>query len=642
MLLKLRGGLDSFFVTLLLGVLIAAFAIWGIGPGMLAGNTQSVATVGDTTVPTAQYANAVQRRAQQLQAQFGGQFTADRIIQMMQLDRQVLQQMIQEAAIAENTRELGIRITDAQLAAELLQFEAFKAPDGSFSQQMMAQALNQANMTQKELYIGLRREAASNQLLGSITQGAPVPRVLAERLYTWQAERRRATMINFAASDITDVAEPTEEELQAYYEDSKSNYMTPERRSYNYIMLTPAQFVDEVEIKEEDLLQAYDYRRSEYVRDESRDLQLVSFADKEAADAFIERVAAGEDFIALGAELTEFSAEELELGANTKADLQTDFDSTTADTVFALGEGELSAPIEGLAGWNVFRIKSITAGEEQTLEDVRADLEASLKEEHAVDLMFDFLPDLEDAIAEDGTLTAAATKLNVPLATVSEVDGRGQGPDGSPKVTLQEEGTVLSEAFRTELGIEPELKDLDPTDSTKGVFFVEVTEIKDPAERSFEDVRSEIRSAWIAQRRQEKAGEIAEAAKARLEAGEEAEAIALDLGGTSYDAKNVSRTAEGTSGLSANIRRLIFDLGVGQIDAERAADGNGYVVVRVNDITPGDPVRDAAKVDALHAELKAQFGSELFEQYQAKLLDTYSPEINNSLVNQLFRRDAEE
>ncbi len=642
MLLKLRGGLDSFFVTLLLGVLIAAFAIWGIGPGMLAGNTQSVATVGDTTVPTNQYANAVQRRAQQLQAQFGGQFTADRIIQMMQLDRQVLQQMVRDAAIAENTREMGMRVTDAQLAAELLKFEAFKAPDGSFSQQMMAQALNQAGMTQKELYTGLRREAASGQLFGSITDASPMPRALAEKLYVWQAERRRATMINLAASDITDIAEPTEEELQAYYEDSKSNYMTPERRSYNYVMLTPAQFTDEVQVNEEDLQQAYDYRRSEFVRDESRDLQMVSFADKAAADAFIARVAAGEDFITVGAELSEFTAEELQLGANTKADLQTDFDGATADVVFALGEGEMSAPVEGLAGWNVFKVASITAGEEKTLDDVRAELEASLKEEHAVDLMFDFLPDLEDAIAEDGTLTAAAAKLNLQLATVSEVDGRGQGADGSQKVTLQEEGTVLGEAFRTEMGIEPEMKDLDPSDSTKGVFFLEVTEIKEPAERTFEDVRPEIKTAWMTLKRQEKAGEIAETAKARLEAGEDPEAIALDLGGTSFDAKNVARTAEGTSGLSANIRRLIFDLGKGQIDAERAADGNGYVVVRVDDITPGDAVRDAAKVDALHAELQAQFGEELFQQYQAKLLDTYAPEINYSLVNQLFRRDADQ
>ncbi|MFC4347652.1 SurA N-terminal domain-containing protein [Kordiimonas lipolytica] len=642
MLLKLRGGLDSFFVTLLLGVLIAAFAIWGIGPGMLAGNTQSVATVGDTTVPTAQYANAVQRRAQQLQAQFGGQFTADRIIQMMQLDRQVLNQMVQEAAIAENTSELGMRITDAQLAAEIREFEAFKSPDGSFSPQMMAQALNQANLTQKELFTSLRREAARSQLMDSLVSGATVPRSLAERLYVWQAERRRATMINFAASDIAEVTEPTEEELQSYYEDSKSNYMTPERRSYNYIMLTPAQFTDDVQITEEDLLQAYDYRRSEYVRDETRDLQMVSFSEQADAEAFIARVAAGEDFIAAGADMSEFTAEELELGANSYNDLQTDFDAPTADAVFALTEGDMSAPVEGLAGWNVFKVKSITAGEERTLDEVRTELEESLKAEHAVDLMFDFLPDLEDAIAEDGTLTAAATKLNLQLATVSQVDGRGQGPDGAQKITLQEEGAVLAEAFRTELGVEPEMKDLDPSDSTKGVFFVEVTEVQEPAERSFENVRAELKDTWMTQRRQEQAGEIAEAAKARLEAGEEAEAIAEDLGGTSYDAKNVARTAEGTSGLSPNIRGLIFELGIGQIETERAADGNGYVVVRVDDITAGDPTRDAVNVDALHAELKNQFSEELFLQYQNQLLDSYSPEINYNLVNQLFRRDADE
>ena len=45
MLLKLRGGLDSFFVTILLGLLIGAFAIFGIGPSVLNSGNQSVATV---------------------------------------------------------------------------------------------------------------------------------------------------------------------------------------------------------------------------------------------------------------------------------------------------------------------------------------------------------------------------------------------------------------------------------------------------------------------------------------------------------------------------------------------------------------------------------------------------------------------
>lgn len=642
MLLKLRGGLDSFFVTLLLGVLIAAFAIWGIGPGMLAGNTQTVATVGDTQVPTNTYARAVQRQAQQMQVQFNGQLTTDQIIRMMQLDRQVLNQMVSEAALAENSRLLGLRATEDQIASEMRTYEAFQAPDGSFSPQLVAQALNQAGISQKELYSDIGRSLTGSQLINSLTAADVMPRALAEQLYVWRAERRWATMINFAASDITDIPVASDEELQAFYEDKKAEYMTPERRSYRYIMLTPAQFTDRVELTEEDLVAEFEYRRNEYVQEELRTIEQVSFATEAEAQSFIDRVNGGENFAELGAELTPFTAEEISLGDNAQSDLATDFDDATAAAVFALEANAISAPIEGLAGWNVFKVTSITEGNERTLDDVRTELDAVVREERAVDLMYDFLPELEDAIAEDGVLTAVADGLKLPLATVTDANAQGQGADGQPVVTQQEEYTILQAAFRRELGVEAEVTDLDPTNSAKGVYLVEVIEVKEPTERAYDDVTSELRTAWETQRRQEKAGELAELAKARLEGGESAEALAEELGGTSFDAKNVARSAEGTSGLSPNIRRLIFDLGKNQVDAEQAADGNGYVVVRVDEVVAGDPEARPGAVDELRAELAAQFRDELFLQYQAQLMGTYKPEINNAIVNQLFRSETDQ
>ena len=642
MLLKLRGGMDSFFVTALLGVLIAAFAIWGIGPGMLSGNNQTIATVGDTEVSTQQYANAVNRQAQQFQAQFGGQLSTQQIIQMMQLDTRILDQMVTDAAIAEHMSKLGMRASDAQVASEIRTYEAFQTSDGSFSPQMLEASLSQAGITRKDLFTDIKRNISRNQLVAVMAAGDVLPKSLATKLYVWQAERRRATMINIAASDMADIAAPSEEELASYYEDNKASYMTPERRSYRYVMLTPEQFANDVEVTEDLLLDAYDNRRDDYVQDELRSLQMVSFSDRDQAAGFIARIGAGEDFVTAAVDMTEFAATELDLGQNKRSDLITDFDEATASGVFALEVDSLSEPIESLAGWNVFKVTAIAAGSERTFDEVRGELEGFVREERGIDLMFDFLPDLEDAIAEDGDLSAAAAKLNLPLATVTGIDNQGVNTAGEQTVTQQVEYTVMQEAFRLDVGIEAEVTDLDPSDNTKGVYLVELTEIAEPAEQPLESVRNSVRSAWTAERQQAKAGELADQAKARLEAGEAAEEIALDLGGTSFDAKNVGRTAEGNSGLSENIRRLIFDLAKGETDAERSADGNGYVVVRVDDIMAGDPMAKADAVETLHANLTQQFGDELFLQYQNGLLRSFEPEVKTQLVQQLFRTDTDQ
>ena len=641
MLFNLRGALDSFFVKALLAVLIAAFAIWGIGPGMLAGSTRTVAKVGDTEVPTQAFANAVQRQAQQLQQQFGGQMSTDQIIRMMGLDYNILNQMVGDAAISEHMREMGLRATETQLAKEIRSFEAFQAPDGSFSPEMMERALQNVGFSKEELYQDLRRGIARNQLLGSLGASTLLPRSMAEQLYVWQAERRRAAMINFAASDITDIAVPTEEELQAHYEATKASYMTPERRSYRYIMLTPDQFADKVELIEDDITAAYENRADEFITPETRELLQVSFPSQDEAAAFAEKVRAGADFAAAGAEATDFTAEEISLGLNTRDEVASTFTPETAETVFAMEEGSVSDPIEGIAGWSVFKVATVNAGKSVALEDVRSEIETSLRAERAVDLMFDFLPELEDAVAEDGSLGPVSEKLSLPLATVTGIDAQGRNAAGDQVVTQQNEYAVMQDAFQLETGVEPQIKDLDPRDNTKGLYLVEVTEVQEPAERSYEEVATQVRTAWETEARLRRAGEIAEEAKNRLMAGEDAEKIAEDLGGTSFDAKNVSRTAEGNSGLSQNIRRLIFDLPLGEVDAERAADGNGYVVVRVDGIMPGEPENNAAAVDALHADLTEQFQGELFQEYQAYLLDKYEPQVNRNIVQQLFRSQSE-
>ncbi len=638
MLLKLRGGLNSFFVTLLLGVLIAAFAIWGVGPGMLGSNTNNVAVVGDTTVPTKQYATNVQRRAQQLQQQFGGQISTDQIIGMMGLDMQVLNQMVTDAAVTEHMRELGLRATSDQIVEELHQLEAFITPDGKFSRPMLEQALIRAGLTEKELLEDIRRSVTRAQLLDSMTTGSIASRAEASALHTWLAERRRAEIINFAASDITDFEAPTEEELQKRYEAQKASYMTPYRRSYHYIALTPEQFADKVEITESDLEAAYENNLSDYVQPELRSLMLATFPDQDTAKQFVTDVNGGKDFSETAVALTEFTAEELDLGDQSQADISADFGEMAAEHVFATDVNALAGPFEGVAGWQVFKVTSVTKGETRTMDDVRAELTEKLTTEHAIDKMFDILPDVEDTLAETGSLDSVAEKHGLILATVTKVDERGQDENGKQIITQKNEFFVLRDAFQQEVGQEAILKDLDPSDTTAGSYFLEVTDVIDPQQKSFEDVKAEVRAAIETERKQAKAGELAEKAKEQLLAGGESESIATELGGTSFTAKNVARKGGDESSLSPNIRNLIFELAKGDVDTESAADGNGYVVVRVDDIIPGDPDGASIAVDQLEQKLKEDMAGELMIQYQKYLMDRFEPQVNTALARKVFER----
>ncbi|GHF28377.1 hypothetical protein GCM10017044_24480 [Kordiimonas sediminis] len=641
MLLKIRGKLDSIFVTILLGILIAAFAIWGVGTGGGAVGGSNVAKVGDKEVSAQRFATMVNNQAQQYQAQMGGQMTLNQIIHGFGLIQQILQQQTTMAAFDNETSSLGMRASDSHVAEELISIPAFLLPDGSFSEQMLEQTMRSTGMTRNELLEEIRAGIARQQLVDSLTAYSAVSKDMVNTLQVVQGERRRANMITIKASEIVDIPEADEETLRSYYEANKSNYMTPVRRSYRYLLVTPDQFADKVEISDEDIQTAYDSNIGDWQKPELRNIQQAIFPTAEEAQAFADAVNAGADYATEAAQRTEFTIDELDLGDNTYDDLAVDFDAATADAVFAVAEGTITEPLETLAGYVVYKVTSITPGTERSLEDVRDDVVTLLKAERSVDLMFDFIPELEDALAEDGTLAPVAEKLSLNLATVSAVDRNGRDANGTQVITQQVEATIHAAAFAAEVGLEPEITDLNPVDNTQGIYLVEVMNEMQPEQQIYEDVSVAVRQAWEREQRQLKAGEFADLAVERLRANENPEDVAADLGGTSFDAKNVTRQPDGNSGLAANIRSLIFTIGEGKVSSERSADGDGYVVVKVNEIVPGDPATQAAAVASLRQQLINEQTNTVLSQYQAYLLAQNRPEINNALIEQLFPRDQE-
>src|SRR5512146_591428 len=95
-----QGVVGKAIMTVVMGLLIVAFAIWGVGD-MLRGFTSStVASVGGTKVT-----------AQEYQRRFKRPFTNEEARQIG-LDRSILQQLVSEAAVDAETRKLGLSISD--------------------------------------------------------------------------------------------------------------------------------------------------------------------------------------------------------------------------------------------------------------------------------------------------------------------------------------------------------------------------------------------------------------------------------------------------------------------------------------------------------------------------------------------------
>ncbi|WND02367.1 SurA N-terminal domain-containing protein [Temperatibacter marinus] len=635
MLANVRSNLDSFFVKLLLGLLVAAFAVWGVGPTMFAGNTNIVAKVGNEEIDRVKYELAVRRQARNLQAQAQLAMSESDVIKNYRIDQRVLAEMMVQAAYRANAADLGMRPSKEVISDELRNIESFQM-GGQFSKQAMDNYLNSLRITYSELEDDISDTVLRNQISDVLFAYQPKATKLAETLYSYDNELRDATIITITRSDILDFEPVTEEDVATAYEKGKAGYKTDELRTYQYVLLSPEAFKTGLEASDEEIKSLYDTKAGEYIIPEIRTFNHISFSTEEDALAFITSVTSGADFVTAATQATEFSADEISIGEFSKEALGQSYSEAAAEAAFAVSENALSAPVASLAGFDVFQATSITAGSTTTLDSVSETLKAEIIQDKAVRAMYDRTNELEDEIATGLSFDELVEKFSLTVASIENTNRFGRDSADQPAVATMEGYVILRDAFELETDEDPELRDLRPGDAEQGMYIVRVTDIQPEREKTLEEMTETLTATLTDDRKMEKAGELIEQAMERLQKNEDPQDIINETGGTSFKTRFIQRTADEKSNLAQNIRDLLFSLPVGEINVERTADNTGYVVVKNEMIRTADLSKRTEKFDEYRKQLAEAITLDIATQYQTNLFKRFPETINNALIQQIF------
>ena len=616
-----QGVVGKAVMTVVMGLIIVSFVIWGVGDMLRGFTTSTVASVGGIKISAQEYRTAYDRAIQQYQRRFRRPLTNEQARQLG-LDRSILQQLLNEAAIDDEAHKLGLDISENALRAVITSNPNFQDKSGAFDPSRFESALRDMDMNEPGFVSELRKQVLRQFIVGALTTGITAPKAETRAEADYQGQTRSADYFLLPASAAGDIAAASESELKTFYNDRKSSYRAPEYRGMSILALEPNTIANPAEVSDADAEAAYQKvagKDPKFGAPEKRDLQQILFhseADAEAAEAKIKAGASFDDLV----KERGLKPEDTDLGQTTKDAM---LDQAEANPVFALPQGGVSGVLKTQFGSVIVRVKSIIPSTVKPFKEVAEEVKREVSASRAGDKIQALHDKIEDLRVSGKTILEAAKAVGLTGRTIDAVDAQGRDPKGAP-VNLPDAADLIRSAFASDVGL-----DEAPLDTKDGGFvWFDITKIDPAHDLTFDEAKPEVEKQWRAEQVDKALAGKADDLVKEIKAGGNIAAVAKSAGAEVKTATDVHRAEQ--SSLPESVVAAIFRE---PADGEgSAATPDGRVVFKITaDRTPTVDFADA-RVKGMATELGNSTRDSLLDQYVGALRRTLGVAVHQDVL----------
>ena len=541
MLQSIHDKLKGWVAGVVLGAIGLVFVFWGINWTLSA--PTYAAKVNGTEISS----NEVRQTYQQQLAQIERQSSAPLDDAMRnEIKRRVLDEYVNSEALVTRADDLGYRVSDQELLAEMSKIPAFQV-DGKFDQAHALAVLNAQGRSVSEIEGLFRRDAKLRQLDMALSASSFATPTEMREFRALTRQQRELAWLTVSAAKYAEQATPDDAAVKAYYDAHKADYMTPETVNLRYVELSLAQLESKISVDDAQLKAYYEEQKSKtperFSQAEQRRVRhiLLSVNDpkedaavKAKAEGLLKRALGGEDFSKLAKEFSQdpgSAAQGGDLGWSERKVFVGPF----ADAAFGMKVDEIRGPIKTQFGYHILKLDGIQPPAVKSFEASRADLETEYKRNEAERLFNNAQDQLADAALQNATdIDLVAKKAGLTVQDIANFSRLGGGG------TLDKAPAVIDAAFSQDV-LDGRLSPIVEVEKGRGVV-LRATDHKLPQQKPLEAVRTDVVAAWKKQRGVELAAAAAADASKRLKAGESWDAVAKSLGVSAQAPKFVARS----------------------------------------------------------------------------------------------------
>src|SRR5262245_42998553 len=252
MLTSIRGKAKSWIVKVLFGILIIAFAAWGIGDIFSHRDLRKpVLQVGDLTYTQQEFDRDLRQQMRRFHQQ-GLDINTQQFAALGGVD-QLLAQQTSQMLLRHYANQLDLAIPQAVAIADIQRNPAFRNAAGQFDREQFLYALSQIGLNEAG-YVQVRQdEMRQQQLTGPAFSAVDIPPVLSDRIFAYLNEERTAEYLVIPDATMTQVQDPDQATLEKFYQENISQYQRPEYRAFVALHMKPDDFAKDVTIPDDQL-----------------------------------------------------------------------------------------------------------------------------------------------------------------------------------------------------------------------------------------------------------------------------------------------------------------------------------------------------------------------------------------------------
>lgn len=503
-----------------------------------------------------------------------------------------LERMVRDRVMTEAVQSAHVVTSDVRVNRELRQIPAIAAlvnPDGSLDIERLAPIAANQGLSAAGFVARVRSDLSVRQLEAGVVSTAFSAPALADISLNAFFEKREVQIARFAPGDFASKVNPTDAELDAFYQANQSLFQAPETANIEYVVLDMDAVKKTITVNDADLKTYYEQNVSRFsAKEERRASHILINATKEMSPA--ERAKAKERAATLLAQVRAKPASFADLARKNSQDAGSapsggdlDFFARGAmvkpfeDTVFAMSKGDISEVVESDFGYHIIRLTDIKAPKVSTFEELRKGLEADLKNQQAQREFAKVADSFINAVYEQSdSLKPIADRLKLELKTAANLQ-RTISPRAPSATGVLTNPKFLAAVFSPDAidkKRNTEALEVGPSQMVSA----RVTQYTPARTLPLAEVRANVRERLIASR----AAEMAKQEGASKLAAWKSNPSAATLPASITVSREAGQTIKGAlldAALRADTASLPTWVGVD-------LGGQGYAVVRVNKVLP--------------------------------------------------------